>query len=459
MSDTARQITVVGLGPGDAGLLTQQTIELLRGGTVILKTRIHPAIETIPGSHDWPSFDHFFESNVAFEGVNAAVVDELTKAATSGPIVYAVPGHPLFGDATVRHLIAAAAQSAVDLQIIPAISFLDSVATTLRIDPIHENLQIVDAGDVAAASEAQPYSGGLLPISPLRPAVIAQVSSGRMASAVKLALTQVYPGDLDVTLVTVSGTGSDSTLTFPLSALDQQSVDQLSCLFIPAIDPLDVNHVGEGLQRIVARLRAPGGCPWDREQTHESLTRHMLEEAYEAIDAIERASPTDLKEELGDVLLQVYLHAQIAEEAGDFALEDIIETLSSKLVRRHPHVFGDRADFDVGRCGQGLGSDQTGRAIRSRLRKRSLRSRRSRFQCQRFLVRRRVLRRARSLGVSDGEVDAPLTTGGPDDDIVRRLAAVVAEADAAGIDAEQALRRWTSALIESSEKALQSQNR
>ena len=344
----------------------------------------------------------------------------------------------------------------VDLQIIPAISFLDSVATTLRIDPIHENLQIVDAGDVAAASEAQPYSGGLLPFSPLRPAVIAQVSSDRMASAVKLALTQVYPDDLDVTLVTVSGTGSDSTLTFPLSALDQQSVDQLSCLFIPAIDPLDVNRVGEGLQRIVARLRAPGGCPWDREQTHESLTRHMLEEAYEAIDAIERDSPTDLKEELGDVLLQVYLHAQIAEEAGDFALEDIIETLSSKLVRRHPHVFGDRqisTSGDVVKAWDQIKQEErSGETAQAQSPFASIP-----ISMPALSRAQTVLRRARSLGVSDCDVDAPPSLDR--DEFGRKLASIVAEADAAGIDAEQALRRWTSALIESSEKALQSQNR
>jgi tetrapyrrole methylase family protein/MazG family protein len=92
---------------------------------------------------------------------------------------------------------------------------------------------------------------------------------------------------------------------------------------------------------IMKRLRGPGGCPWDAEQTHESLTRYLLEETYEVIEAIDARSPDHLKEELGDLLLQPVFHAAIAEEAGSFTIDDIIQTLCEKLVRRHPHVFGD----------------------------------------------------------------------------------------------------------------------
>ncbi len=97
----------------------------------------------------------------------------------------------------------------------------------------------------------------------------------------------------------------------------------------------------ESLVTIMKRLRGPGGCPWDAEQTHESLTRYLLEETYEVIEAIESKSPELLKEELGDLLLQPVFHAVIAEEAGTFTMEDVIRTLCEKLVRRHPHVFGD----------------------------------------------------------------------------------------------------------------------
>jgi tetrapyrrole methylase family protein/MazG family protein len=97
----------------------------------------------------------------------------------------------------------------------------------------------------------------------------------------------------------------------------------------------------EDLIAIMKRLRGPGGCPWDAEQTHESLTRYLLEETYEVIEAIEAKSPEHIKEELGDLLLQPVFHAAIAEEAGTFNMADIISTLCDKLIRRHPHVFGD----------------------------------------------------------------------------------------------------------------------
>ena len=97
----------------------------------------------------------------------------------------------------------------------------------------------------------------------------------------------------------------------------------------------------DALVEIMRRLRGPGGCPWDAEQTHESLTRYLLEESYEVIEAIEAKSHDHLQEELGDLLLQPVFHAAIAEESGTFTIDDVIKTLCDKLVRRHPHVFGD----------------------------------------------------------------------------------------------------------------------
>ncbi|MFA7404112.1 MAG: nucleoside triphosphate pyrophosphohydrolase [Pelobacteraceae bacterium] len=104
---------------------------------------------------------------------------------------------------------------------------------------------------------------------------------------------------------------------------------------------MNSHYTFEQLVNIMQKLRAPGGCPWDAEQTHESLTRYLLEETYEVIEAIDEKSPQHLKEELGDLLLQPVFHAAIAEESGDFTINDIITTLCDKLIRRHPHVFGD----------------------------------------------------------------------------------------------------------------------
>src|SRR2546425_8818125 len=91
----------------------------------------------------------------------------------------------------------------------------------------------------------------------------------------------------------------------------------------------------------MARLRGPGGCPWDLEQTHQSLARHLLEEAHETLEAIDEGDPGRLREELGDLLLQVVFHAEMARQEGTFDIDDVAETITAKLVRRHPHVFGD----------------------------------------------------------------------------------------------------------------------
>ncbi len=104
---------------------------------------------------------------------------------------------------------------------------------------------------------------------------------------------------------------------------------------------MDKRYTLEDLQAIIETLRGEGGCPWDRVQTHQSLREAMLEEAYEAVDAIERKDRENLKEELGDVLMQVVFHAALAKETGDFALEDVIEGICKKMIYRHPHVFGD----------------------------------------------------------------------------------------------------------------------
>lgn len=453
MSDSAAQITIVGLGPGDAGKLTVQTRDLLRSSRVFLRTRIHPALDSIPESSDWPSFDHLYNRGETFADVYSAIVDDLLAAAESGPIVYAVPGHPLFGEATVRRLQKLALERDVETKIVPAVSFLDTVATAVGVDPVDQNIQLVDALELVAVSDKHPYEGGLLPLSPLRPAVIAQLYSTSITSAVKLVLLERYPEDFQVMIVGSAGTEQQEVIRLRLVELDHESVNHLSTLYVPALDPLVHNRVAEGMQQIIARLRAPGGCPWDREQTHESLTRHMIEEAYEAIQAIETGTAYELAEELGDVLLQVYLHAQIAEEAGDFDFEDVLAAVSSKLVRRHPHVFGDRLISSAGEVVKAW--DQI---------KRDERSDESQSQSPSLfdtvppslpaLSRAQsVLRRARAHGIdidlgNDAVTVAPTHGKNPATDIGAELARIVALADGTGVDAEQALRRWTNRLIE-----------
>ena len=111
---------------------------------------------------------------------------------------------------------------------------------------------------------------------------------------------------------------------------------------IPTKSPAKrIGKLFEALVAVQARLRAPGGCPWDREQTHTTLRTYLIEEAYEVLDAIEKGNPEDLAEELGDLLLQVLFHADLAREAGGFDISDVISSISDKMIRRHPHVFGN----------------------------------------------------------------------------------------------------------------------
>ena len=107
----------------------------------------------------------------------------------------------------------------------------------------------------------------------------------------------------------------------------------------PSSLPQDLSKF-ESLVDIIARLRAPDGCPWDREQTHQSLRSHLLSECYEVLEALDGGDPAKLCEELGDLLLQIMLHAQIGKDDGEFGISDVVESIATKIVRRHPHVFG-----------------------------------------------------------------------------------------------------------------------
>ena len=115
------------------------------------------------------------------------------------------------------------------------------------------------------------------------------------------------------------------------------------------VSPIPEDRIGEfqSLIDIVARLRGPGGCPWDAEQTHESLKRNLLEECYETLEAIDDGDPGELAEELGDILVQVAFHADIARAAGDFDIADVLAAINRKLIRRHPHVFADGSASDA----------------------------------------------------------------------------------------------------------------
>jgi tetrapyrrole methylase family protein/MazG family protein len=180
-------------------------------------------------------------------------------------------------------------------------------------------------------------------LTPLYPVLLCQVYNDRVASACKLMLMERYPDEHPVRVVLNAGVpGQEQVISTTLAEMDRgHGINHLACVYLPALEPLQVPREFDSLVYVMGRLRGPGGCPWDREQTHDSIKHHLLEEAYEAVDAMDANDPDTLAEELGDLLLQVVFHSQLAVSNEEFTLSDVVSHIVTKLVRRHPHVFGD----------------------------------------------------------------------------------------------------------------------
>lgn len=357
-TDSAPAIVVVGLGPGRWEDLTIEARDTLGAARqVIFRTIRHPTVDTL---RSWrsdlsiESFDELYETTASFAELYPLMAQRLLDRASTLPagesLVYATPGHPLMGEESVRILREQAAARGARVQIVAGLSFIEPVCAALDLNPLERDLQLIDA-TALTATPAEAVMGAILPT---KPALIAQVYNRRLASGVKLALTELYPEDWEVTLVHWAGIPDHERIRrIPLYELDRdESADHLTTLYLPPLPFLDAMRSPEGLRYIVMRLRAPDGCPWDREQTHQSLRRYVLEEAYEVAEAIDELDGTletaeKLADELGDLLLQVYLQAEVANQEDEFHVGDVYQHISEKLIRRHPHVFGDVAVRDA----------------------------------------------------------------------------------------------------------------
>jgi tetrapyrrole methylase family protein / MazG family protein len=341
-------ITILGLGPGNINDLTLEAYRLLeeaagQNHTVYFRTIIHPTVDTLKQLLPQlciKSFDHFYDESTDWQSLYQQIADEVCTLATQQPIIYAVPGHPLIGEASVQLVLKQAHERQLSATIVSGLSFLEPVYTSLALDPFDHGEQLVDATELAALQPDE-IGGKVIPTVPL---LVAQVYNRRLASAVKLALSEYYPDEWQVKLIRAAGVpGEEQIITIPLYELDRHNfTNHLSTLYVPPVDELTALRLPETLRYITRRLRRdPDGCPWDRKQTHQSLTRYVIEETYEVVEALEEDDPEHLAEELGDLLLQVYLHAEIARQEGDFTIGDVFEHINAKLIRRHPHVFGD----------------------------------------------------------------------------------------------------------------------
>jgi tetrapyrrole methylase family protein/MazG family protein len=315
-------ITVVGLGPAGADFITAHTLQLLQGNApVYLRTARHPAAELATNA---TSFDDVYDTADAIEDVYETIVDRLVDAASQyGSVVYAVPGSPLVAESTVVQL---RRRTDVETVLRPAMSFLDLVWDRLAIDPLDVSPRIIDAHRFVL--EAAGERGPLL---------VAQVDRSTVLSDIKLAFEFDEPDGA----IVLQRLGLDDERVEHVEWADLDRMiepDHLTSLWIPKLNAPVAAELAR-VDEVSRRLRAD--CPWDREQTHDSLARYAIEETYELLDAIEGDDDDHLVEELGDVLFQVFAHTAIAAEEGRFNIADVAAAVADKLIERHPHVYGD----------------------------------------------------------------------------------------------------------------------
>ncbi|MFC5452645.1 bifunctional methyltransferase/pyrophosphohydrolase YabN [Paenibacillus aestuarii] len=343
---STQSITVVGLGTGDVDQLTLGVWKKLQAAAseqavLFLRTNDHPVVRMLDDEHiPYQTFDANYVAHQSFEQVYESIADELLRQAKEKQteIIYAVPGHPMVAEYTVQLLKQRCPEAGIPLTLLGGESFLDQAFLRFGFDPI-DGFQLLDA------TSLNRYT-----LNPQLQTVIGQVYDTYTASDLKITLMEAYPDDYPVVVGHALGVaGAEQIVEVPLYELDHiKGYGNLSLVWVPKSVEDKVHYRSFGrLHEIVSILRSPEGCPWDREQTHASLRKNLIEEAYEVLETIDEDDPDHMCEELGDLLLQVMLHAQMEEEIGTFTVYDVVATLNEKLIRRHPHVFGEHKAGDA----------------------------------------------------------------------------------------------------------------
>lgn len=328
------KIEILGLGAGDINQLPLGIYRKLIDAKKVIYTRTldHPVIETLQKEGVvFSSFDAMYEAEDGFSAVYHNIAQFLLEKAGQEEIIYTVPGHPMLAEKTVQLLIE---QDEITIEIIGGQSYLDALFASLKIDPI-DGFQFVDG--TSFERRQLNYEQHL---------VFCQVYDRFIASEVKLTLLEDLPPEYEVVLIEAAGTEDERLTRLPLEELDHSvEVNNLTSLYVPPVPHSQLNHTFSRIVEVMRTLRGPGGCPWDQAQTHESLREHTIEEVYELIDAIDNEDDDNIIEELGDLLMHIVLHSQIGEDAGYFTIDDVIHSITNKMIHRHPHVFGN-ADVD-----------------------------------------------------------------------------------------------------------------
>jgi tetrapyrrole methylase family protein/MazG family protein len=321
-------ITIIGLGPGSLDRVPGPVLDLLldEDRAVVVRTSHHPAAAELAGMREVTFCDDLYESADGFDDVYTAIAERVAAAAATGPVVYAVPGSPMVGEFAVRKLL----QTAEEVQMVAGESFVDAVLVEVGYDPLDRGLQILNGHELPD------------PLTLDKPTIIAHLDRPEILGDVLDAVGRVTPEESTVTILTGLGAPDARVVIGPIGSIATELAGYRTSLFIDS-EPGGLL----GAVRVMRRLREE--CPWDREQTHQSLVKNLVEESYELIEAIGGLAEdaTDwvayaaVEDELGDVLLQVLFHEAIAREMGAFDIDGVAEVLRQKLLRRHPHVFGD----------------------------------------------------------------------------------------------------------------------
>lgn len=330
------KIDVYGLGSSTIDEMTVGVLNTLKASArVYTRTMDHPAIEELEAlGVTFISFDDQYLKHENFEDVYQAIVDTLVEKSLKEDIVYVVPGHPYFYETTTELLL----EQNVEVNVLGGSSFVDSVITSLNV-PVNTHFQVLDAttmtyGDLSANKHT----------------IITQVYDQMSLGDAKLTLLEYYDEDTIVTLVDGAGSSDESVHATALHELDHLDLNSNRlALYIPVVEDVQVKHRSVEFMNEIFDMLVDDekGCPWDKAQTHESLERYLIEESYEFIEAVELGNDDAIVEELGDVLLQVALHSAIGKKNGYFDFYDVLKSLNDKVVRRHPHIFGDEEVSDL----------------------------------------------------------------------------------------------------------------
>lgn len=331
------KIIVVGLGPGNFGSLSLDGLQKLKEASCLyVRTALHPLISELEKQGiKFKSFDFLYEEANVFEEVYEKIAQSLIDKAKEGETVtFAVPGHPFVAEETIRLLKGKGKQEGIEVEVVTGMSFLDCLFTALGLDPLC-GIKVIDALQMDK-QQADPAVGNIL----------VQVYNQIVASEAKIALLEVYPPEFLLKVVRAAGVpGEERIEEIPLFELDRLKwLDYLTTVYLPPAPELaqKSNFPMDPIVEVMEKLRGENGCPWDREQTHQSLKPYLLEETHEVLEAIDDGDMYKMAEELGDLLLQVIFHAQIAKENGAFDINDVVSAITEKMIHRHPHVFGDK---------------------------------------------------------------------------------------------------------------------